>query len=348
MEIDFLYAGCADAIHIRFIGNDGSPHNLMVDGGSEKGDLFEDSLKARINLIVNKRKELIDIWIITHIDDDHIGGILRLLKESDLLKQTDLSRTEFWFNYSIWDYETGITSDNLKSVEQGITLRDYLLKNSKCIKQITNLLQPIDIWGATATVLSPSDNRYKKQLALWKGKEKIIRQKEPSSLKDGEQHDYDTHIEDFDLSKQERDSSAENASSIALVIKYKDEQILLSADSHPGVLVASIKKYWPKAKLKLKYMQVPHHGSRRNTNDKLLALIDCENYIISADGYNKHNLPNKETLVRILKANPNKKIVFHITKGNSLTRAIFDADSSHEIDVQFPNNGENFLNFTLA
>ncbi len=41
MNIDFLDAGCADAIHINFKGNDDKTHNIIIDGGSEKGRLYE-------------------------------------------------------------------------------------------------------------------------------------------------------------------------------------------------------------------------------------------------------------------------------------------------------------------
>jgi beta-lactamase superfamily II metal-dependent hydrolase len=347
INIDFLDAGCADAIHINFIGSDNKPHNILIDGGSEKGNLYEKGLRKRIYEIVNIKKEIIDIWIITHIDDDHIGGILRLLKDTELLEAVDLSRTTFWFNYSNWDYDSGIRTNNLKNVKQGITLRNYILENSNIKESITDD-NIIDLWGATATILSPNNQKYNSLLNVWKNAEIKIRESETSSLKTNRKNDYNTKVEDFDISKEVKDASVENGSSLSFILQFNNESILFSADSHSDTLACSINRICKDRKLKLKYMQIPHHGSRYNISNSLLELIDCEDYIISADGFNRSNLPNKETLVKVLHANPDKIINFHITQENELTRNIFKVDKDSQINLKFPDQGKNHLHFTIG
>lgn len=347
MNIDFLNAGCADSVHIYFTGNDGKPRNIIIDGGSEKGDIYVRSLSKRINEIVIIKKEIIDLWIITHIDDDHIGGILRLLKDVELLKAVDLSRTTFWFNYSIWDYDSGFRDNNLKNVKQGITLRNYLIENSNVVEKITDDNGIIDLWGATVTILSPDNESYNKLLKVWETEQVQIRKSAVSHIKKTRKNDYSKKIEDFDINKEVKDDSEENGSSIAFILKYNEEAILFSADSHPWVLASSISRITEGEMLKLKYMQIPHHGSRYNTSNALLNLIDCEDYIISADGFNRSNLPNKETFVKVLKANPNKIINFYITQENELTKNIFKVDKDFPINLNFPNTGDNHLHFTL-
>lgn len=347
MNIDFLNAGCADSVHIYFTGNDGKPRNIIIDGGSEKGDIYVKSLSKRINEIVNIKKEIIDLWIITHIDDDHIGGILRLLKDTELLKAVDLSRTTFWFNYSIWDYDSGFRDNNLKNVKQGITLRNYLIENSNIVEKITDDNGTIDLWGATVTILSPDNKSYNKLLKVWETEEVQIRKSAVSHIKKTRKNDYSKKIEDFDINKEVKDDSEENGSSIAFILKYNEEAILFSADSHPCVLASSINRITEGEMLKLKYMQIPHHGSRYNTSNALLNLIDCEDYIISADGFNRSNLPNKETFVKVLKANPDKIINFYITQENELTKNIFKVDKDFPINLNFPKTGDNHLHFTL-
>ena len=348
MEIDFLDVGCADAIHIYFNGTDGMPRNILIDGGSEKGDLYTTTLRARIDHIVNTKKEIIDLWIITHIDDDHIGGILRLLKDEELLQQADLSRTTLWFNYSIWDYDTGIRENNLKNVKQGITLREYLTKNSTVIDNITDSLGTIDLCGAKFTILSPDANRYEELLAIWLKEETKLRESEASELKKGKKNDYEKKIEDFNINTEVKDRSEENGSSIAFILEYGGESMLISADSHPWVLAASLEKICGGKNLPLKYMQIPHHGSRYNMSNALLNLVDCDNYIVSADGYNRSNLPNKESLVKVLYANQDKNVSFNITQKNDLTESIFNVDKGRKIDVRFPEPGSNYLHFTLG
>ena len=348
MNIDFLNAGCADAIHINFIGNDEKPHNILMDGGSEKGDVYIKTLRKRIHEIINIKKEIIDIWIITHIDDDHIGGILRLLKDTELLQDVDLSRTTFWFNYSIWDYDSGFRNNNLKTVKQGITLRNYLIANSNVKENITDGNGVIDLWGAKATILSPDRKRYNALLKMWENEEIKLRQSEASSRKTNRKNDYSKRIEDFDITNEVKDDSEENGSSIAFILEYNHEAILFSADSHPWVIASSISRITNKEKLKLKYMQIPHHGSRYNISNALLQLIDCKDYIISADGFNRSNLPNKETFIKVLKANPDKVVNFHITQENELTRNIFKVDEDVQISLIFPEQGINHLHFTIG
>ena len=59
-------------------------------------------------------------------------------------------------------------------------------------------------------------------------------------------------------------------------------KILLLADSHPSVIVASLRAlyYSETQKLTVDYMKVSHHGSRYNTSPELLSLINCRNLFL--------------------------------------------------------------------
>ena len=64
--------------------------------------------------------------------------------------------------------------------------------------------------------------------------------------------------------------------------------------------------------LKIDFVQLSHHGSKRNLNQYFLEIIDTEKFIISTDG-SSHNHPNKETLCKIImnpKRDKTKKINF--------------------------------------
>jgi beta-lactamase superfamily II metal-dependent hydrolase len=346
MDITFLDAGCGDAIHIRYFGNDGIFHNILIDGGTESGNIYERSLRKKLEQII-AGNEIIDLWIITHIDDDHIGGLLRLIKDDEVLSQIDLSKTKFWYNYSIWDYDTGVRDNNLKSVRQAMRLRDYLTTVSTIVSPITNALAPIDVWGARLTIISPDEEAYKNLLEKWKNEEVKIRTKESSRAKKGTNNDYKTKISEFDVSTEVLDDSEENASSIAFILEFNGKSVLFAADSNPDVLISSLMNITAGAKLKLHYMQVPHHGSRYNISNKLLQLIDCENYIISADAFNRSNLPNKVSLVKILDSNKDKEVHFYITQENDLTRNIFAVDTDQKINMHFPVKGNTGIHINL-
>ncbi|SEW56406.1 ComEC/Rec2 family competence protein [Chitinophaga arvensicola] len=350
MEIKFFDAGCGDAIHIRFLGDDGLYHNILIDGGSESEDIYTNSIRKEIEKIV-QRSEIIDLWIITHIDDDHIGGILRLINDETIFSQLDISKTKVWYNYSQWDYDTGIRNTNLKSVRQGIKLREFLSKHAHLNEFITDELGVIDFWGARITLLSPDSEKLKKMIIKWKREEIKIVKKKSAEKKAGKKNDYKTKLEDFNLELFKEDNSEENGSSIAFILTFNGSNFLFLADSHPSVISRALKNlgYLPgEKKIELAYMQVSHHGSKFNTSDLLLDLINCGHFIVSADGLNKNNLPNKETLVRIIRHNSKRNLQFHITQKNRVTTSIFDVDGKIEnVSILYPEAQNNYLTFNL-
>ena len=87
LTISTIRSGKGDCVHICFIGSSGQPHNIIVDSGptSSAGE-FRNLLTSII-----RSGETLDALIITHYDDDHIGGIL---------KACDPGFTEIYFNAS--------------------------------------------------------------------------------------------------------------------------------------------------------------------------------------------------------------------------------------------------------
>ena len=76
LTISTIRSGKGDCVHICFIGSSGQPHNIIVDSGptSSAGE-FRNLLTSII-----RSGETLDALIITHYDDDHIGGILMMIK----------------------------------------------------------------------------------------------------------------------------------------------------------------------------------------------------------------------------------------------------------------------------
>lgn len=349
MEVNFLNAGCGDAIHIRLLGEDNKSHNILIDGGSEKGTIYEHSIRKVISDI-NSRKELIDLWIISHIDDDHIGGVLRFLSDKEIFMETDLSSTLFLFNYSDWDYELKKSERDLKSTRQGILLRTFLRDNYKLHEHITDESEPMNFFGARITFLSPDQKHLTRLINKWKGQEVKKVSTPVSTLKRSKESDYGIKLSDFDLETFSNDGSEENASSIAFLLDYRGRRCLFTADSHPGVLMNGLKKLLnTNGKIEVDIMQIPHHGSKFNSNLELLKLIECNDFVVSADGMNDNNLPNKITLARVIAANPDKKIRFYITQENSVTRSIFSVDGPlPNVAVLFPEPSTNGIRFNFS
>ena len=76
VTVEIFPAGVGDSILLR-CAVEGRAINILVDGGVRK--TYEDQLRRRL-LELRTQGERLDVLIVTHIDSDHIGGALSLLK----------------------------------------------------------------------------------------------------------------------------------------------------------------------------------------------------------------------------------------------------------------------------
>lgn len=114
-----------------------------------------------------------------------------------------------------------------------------------------------------------------------------------------------------------RDRSAQNRSSIAVLLQYDGTRILLAGDLPDDELVAAIRELLQQTgeqPLRLDAMLVPHHGSRTSMSRQLLELIDCRRFLVSTDG-SKFEHPDPESIARIVTntASPTELMFNHRT-----------------------------------
>jgi hypothetical protein len=107
------------------------------------------------------------------------------------------------------------------------------------------------------------------------------------------------------------DSSLTNQASITLIFEFHDKRILFLADSVPSQIIEGFSVMGQKSTVQFTLVQVAHHGSKKNTNQELLELLDCSNFLISTNG-SCYNHPDKECLARIMNyVDREKKIFFN-------------------------------------
>lgn len=97
------------------------------------------------------------------------------------------------------------------------------------------------------------------------------------------------------------DQSPTNGSSMAFIIEYNDKKLLFLGDSHPSVIIESLKKNYQKKDFPVQFdlIKISHHGSFANNNPVLLKMIDSPRFIISTNG-SEHGHPDLETLAWIV------------------------------------------------
>lgn len=299
-----------------------STFNILIDGGPSmafkhgprqryKGALCEvlDDLK--------EKGQHVDLAILTHIDDDHINGLIKAFEDTEYLPQ--LVKT-IWFNSSrliAHHFKAAEISENnilladgspQTSVKQGKDL-EALLDEIGCIRAPLILAGQVHNLGPfTLTVLSPGHSQLERLLHKW-----------PTETDSGATS---SHSNDYDLSLEEiwgddqfySDPSIYNGSSIAFILEVEDKAMLFLGDAHDQVVADNLRVlgYSDCNRIKLDLVKVSHHGSQYNTSSETLSLIESICYVISTDG-SKHGLPNKRTIARILKST-NGKILFNYEK----------------------------------
>jgi beta-lactamase superfamily II metal-dependent hydrolase len=327
ISIQFFDVDGGDAIWIRYLGNDNLWHNILIDGGyiGNYDKIFKPVIDA-----ISQAGECIDLWVITHIDLDHIGAIISFTRDISISDKHKLVKL-YWFNHA--NYKIPDTSGKI-GYRQGIDLRSYLESiNKLSIEQITEESGTKDFHGLQLTLLSPTVEKIAAADRAWIEKEK----KKPVKVVRS-QADHHKKIEDFEESDFAENVDVVNGSSITFILKFKGIAGLLLADSHPTDVVNSLRKlnYSQKCPLLLSFVKVSHHGSKSNTSTELLSLIRTGVYVLSANGItNKH--PDKETLARILKYHTGigQPLKFVFTANTDKIKSLFKVDENAEQRYNF-------------
>lgn len=309
LTIHFFDAHGGDAIWIRYLGNDARWHNILIDGGYIGS--YDTIFKPVVSAIVNAG-ELIDLWVVTHIDLDHIGAIVSFMRDSSI-DDKDKLLGSCWFNHAGFAIPEG---NGKIGYRQGIDLRDYLIGMGKLgSEKITVDSGSVEFYGLQLTILSPNAEKIAAADRDW-----IEREKRKSVRMARSESDHLKKIEDFDQKSFKEDTDIINGSSITFILKFKGVAGLFLADGHPSDVVGSLKRlnHTLECPLLLSFVKLSHHGSKYNTSQELLELIRTGIYVISANGIsNRH--PDKETLARILK--------YHLSIGQPL-KLVFASNTS--------------------
>lgn len=323
MKIKFLKAFNGDSTWISFLEND-IPRNILIDGGigdtykttkGKPGELFD------VIEFIKNNKQSIDLLVLTHFDDDHIGGILRWLNKDK--EATNLIK-KVWFNSGKEiatkfeseenpDLDINIVDgadDFHTSPKQGIKFENYLRDNKLWEGEIIEQGQELTLFGLKFKILSPNQDKLEELLKLYK--------KQEDYFTSGGKYDFKTPLKEFIVEecnpdfKFKEDNSVTNGSSIAFIMEYEDKNFLFLADAHPSVIIEGLNKfgYNKDNPLHVELMKISHHGSMYNTNKELLEIVKTDNYLISSNA-TKHGLPNKRTIARIINNNPQSKIYFN-------------------------------------
>lgn len=334
LSIEYLPMQYYDAIIIHFTDNDGQAHNILVDGGEINSPkyCYTDRLKGKLEKIFSKG-EWIDLWVITHIDNDHIGGLYNFINDKEFFESHHQQLKAVWMNYGgEGDYD--VQRDGTIGYNSGKKLRDVLREENVNVREGIIAGHYDTFANVKITVVAPNADAYDRYIRWWNGKEFKENVEITDGLVSGGDWDYEIAFNDFDLTHYEEDKEVKNNSSIAFVLTYEKHSILFAADSCSSILMRGLKeaKLLKDGKAKFDLMHIPHHGSSRNSCYRFLEAIDCPKYVITGNGENRYKLPDKETIARLNAANP-EGCELHFTVMNSKLQEIFEGEEDHHLTV---------------
>ncbi len=287
-----------DAIWLEY-GKPSALHRVLIDAGTPATAPL---IRKRIEKLAPRDRRF-DLLVITHVDTDHIGGVLKLLSNLPSQRQFD----DVWFNG--WPQIRSARSSILGPVDGEIlstALEKKKLPWNECFNETAVMLpksgtppQRTLRGGMKLTVLSPGELQLVKLRAEWKsvvedaGLDPKNRNRWKNLLAAAAHKGVKSSIlgepsvETLARSKFDPDTAPANGSTIALLAEFDGKSVLLSGDAYAPVLVdaiARLRKTRGISKLKVDLFKLPHHGSSGNINSDLLAALPSPRYVFSTSG----------------------------------------------------------------
>lgn len=298
LGLEFFDARHGDAFLVRWAGR-----AMLVDGGPS--GLYEGGFRERLltRLPLSPRGvPVIDTVVLSHIDDDHAGGLLRLLSDLRRTRRDQLPEPvevcRLWFN----------------AVEELVRAVDPVLAAS---------VQPLYDVTATSTVIAAS---YAQGRAIQHEAAALGLSGNPpfaSALIEGlttnlhglevtvvapDQCALDALAQKWRKARELEDSkvvtaayadgSIPNLSSLVLHIEFAGRTALLTGDARGDRILQGLENCGlvdEDGKTRLTVLKLPHHGSDRNVAPEFFRRVVADHYVISADGV-RHHHPNEKTL----------------------------------------------------
>jgi beta-lactamase superfamily II metal-dependent hydrolase len=285
LEIDLLNLGDADSILVTNWFNS-NPTRILIDGGnSSHSQQVLDFLRIR-------GASYLDHIVCSHPHDDHAKGLI------GIVSSRQIHFGEVWFHRPQ-------THTNFQTLQSALT-NTTATKVQRILKEslITQRDLELAVWnrnkipqepftGKTIgflTVCSPTISFYEQQLAQFADLGKLNELEEAlssyeSRIANEEILQAGTYLPVDGIGLGEAPTEPENETSTILFFSYGVHNCLLTADAGVQALTQAKNSCYL---ANLDWMQIPHHGSRRNINEELINHFKPTSAFVSAAGNRKH------------------------------------------------------------
>jgi hypothetical protein len=342
-SLDIRRARKGDCLLLHY-GSNSDPHLIMIDGGPKQ--VYAPHLKPRLLEIKQERGLVdsaalpVDVLMVSHIDDDHIQGILDLTKElaiaADEQKPLFVKLRGLWhnsfddiigkspkkltaavtaqFGAAALGDDPGVEGLDasaamvLASVQQGVRLRDdakklKIRRNPQFGEKLimaTENGKPVDLDGGLRLTIAGPMKR--ELTALQKAHDAWLKKRAKDKTKA--------------VPAAFTDTSVPNLSSIVVLAEAGGKRMLLTGDARgdkilEGLELVGLLGSGSRSSMHVDVLKVPHHGSARNLETNFFKRITADHYVFSGNG--EHGNPEREAVEMLLDARGAEPFVMHFT-----------------------------------
>lgn len=321
LRFSFFDARHGDAFLVRW-----GEGVMLVDGGPS--GVYEASLRDALLTRLPRLPDgtpYLDIVMLSHVDDDHAAGIVRLLAEIRRARDDQLPDPlkvrRLWFNAveelvdvvdpdltaAVQPLLDGAMSEQsvAASYTQGRAVRDRAaalgLSGNQPFESPLVCRVAADVSGLAVTVVAP-DRAAMDALA---GRWRAARSRQDPAV----------------LAASYADRSIPNLSSIVVHLEHHGRTALLTGDARGDRILGGLEESGLLAEgavLHVDLLKLPHHGSNKNMEPGFFERVVADHYVISADGI-KHRHPSEATLAALVESrSPADRFTIHLTNDIAL------------------------------
>lgn len=374
LKLEVVAAKHGDCLILHY-GKEARPRRILIDGGPP--GVYRRHLRPRLKELREEsgvdRPVKFELAMVSHIDQDHIKGLLELTDEMIREEGThkDLAEIKrFWHN-SFSDITGGTETSAVMSASNAIVASaeaggqtpfsglaksdgraELILAGIGQGRQLRDNLDKLGLDG----------NRPFDETLVLQGKKATL----PGDMNltivgpDREnlialQQKWNPSLSPVEVAEMS-DKSVANLSSIVVMVENEGKTILLTGDARGDDIVDGLKAtgFLKDGKCKVDVLKLQHHGSDRNVNEAFFEAVKADIYVYCGDG--KHDNPDAPTLkmMREARSGDEYRVVFSnfVTMEHPSKQPAFDAEiralRDEGINVEVRDNDENSITIDLS
>lgn len=342
MELEALQANDGDCLLLHY-GAGSAAGLVLIDGGS-KG-IYRDVLEKRLDEL-RSGKNILDLRlvVVSHIDADHITGLLDMFRQ--MSEEKSDGKVPRWRVASLWHnafektiggHPAAVRSATVAAASTGTLnveeLKEQGLKDEKAVAVVASVKQGKDLqrFASSVTKINSETNGNlivapetgRKDIKISKTLTFTIlgpTQTELNNLEKEWNKSKKARVKEQSVAADYLNRTVPNLSSIVFLAEEKSDKgkstrILFTGDAGGDLILEGLEAAGlldKKHQIKVDVLKIQHHGSKHSVEQSFFEQVLANAYVISGNG--AHGIPNLEALEWLSQAR--KSQPFHVYMTN--------------------------------